>query len=314
MRILIVGAGGVGGFYGAWLLNAGRDVTFLVRPARAAQLQRDGLTLEHPGGILTLPPPQTVTAAELNTPYDLIILSCKAFDLVSAMNDFAPAVGPESAIIPLLNGMAHMDALDARFGREHVLGGDTTVSSVREPDGRILHLNTLDDLHFGDRDHPLSERMQRINQALSVPGITAHLVEDIQQAMWDKWIAISTAACVTCLMRATIGDIMGAGAGHLVHQALAETSSIAIAEGFPPSHEALEVNRKKFTKPDSPFTTSMSRDIDAGNPIENFQIIGDLVLHARRKNVPIPLLEIVNAHLNCYEFRRKRESATKQVT
>ena len=309
MRILIVGAGGVGGFYGAYLLKAGRAVTFLVRPQRADQLKAHGLELLAPTGNLKLPAPATVLASTLNQPFDLILLSCKAYDLESAMSDFAPAVGPETMILPLLNGMAHMDILDQRFGRTHVLGGLTTVSAGRDDEGRILHLNNLDLLQFGDRDEPASQRVQRIAETLDVPGFSAPARPNILKDMWQKWIAISTAASVTCLMRATIGDIVAAGAVHLVHEVIAEAASVATSEGYPPAHDYLNVTLAKFTQPGSLFTTSMLRDIEANNPIEDFQIIGDLLAHARRRKLSTPLLEVVNANLLCYSERRRREKS-----
>lgn len=309
MKILVVGAGGVGGFYGAWLLKAGRDVTFLVRAGRAEQLRTRGLEMAGPNGDFSLPNPPTVLAADLHQHYDLILLSCKAWDLASSIEDFAPAVGPHTAILPLLNGMAHLEALDNRFGRQHVLGGDTNVSTVKQPDGRIVHLNHLDRLHFGDRNDPYSDRIERIAQALNVPGFTPVLRRDVEAAMWHKWVAISTAVSATCLFRATIGDIVAAGAAHYVQQVMAESASIAAAEGFPVPQDFLDVTLAKFTEPGSLFTASMFRDLSAGNPIEADQIIGDLIAHAHRKSCPTPLLQIVHAHLRCYEARRERERA-----
>jgi 2-dehydropantoate 2-reductase len=309
MRILIVGAGGVGGFYGAYLLQAGRDVTFLVRPGRAKQLAEQGLVLVGLTDTLTIPAPPTVLASEIRQPYDLILLSCKAFDLESSIADLAPAVGPETAILPLLNGMAHLDVLDRRFGREHVLGGDTTVSTVKAPDGRILQLNHLDLIQFGDRDDPAGERMMRIAEALTVPGYTAELVPDVLRAMWWKWATISTAASLTCLMRAPIGDIVAAGATPLVHRMLGETSAIVAAAGYPLSKSFQESTLAKFTQPNSPFTASLFRDIEIKAPIEVDQVIGDLLARAQQMGVPTPLLEIVHYHLRTYEARRKREAA-----
>jgi 2-dehydropantoate 2-reductase len=310
MKILVVGAGGVGGFYGAWLLKAGRDVTFLVRAGRAEQLRERGLEVSGPGGEFTLPNPATVLAADLREHYDLIVLSCKAWDLESSMEDSAPAVGPDTGILPLLNGMAHMDILDKRFGREHVLGGDTNISAVKEPDGRIVHLNRLDRLHFGDRVDPYGERIERIAATLNVPGFTPVLRRDVEAAMWHKWVAISTAVSATCLMRATVGDIVAAGAGHYVAAILAESSSIADAEGFPVPQDFLDVTLAKFTEPGSLFTASMFRDLSAGGRIECEQIIGDLVSRGRRKGCVTPLLEVAYAHLRCYEVRRERELAS----
>jgi 2-dehydropantoate 2-reductase len=307
MRILIVGAGALGGYFGARLLQAGRDVTFLVRPQRAKQLAADGLRLVSPKGNLSIDKPPIVQAEELRDPYDLILLSCKAYDLVSAMDSFAPAVGPDTAILPLLNGMGHMAMLDARFGRQHVLGGLSNISAVRLSDGSIEHLGTWDHLFFGDRDQPSSDRVQRIAASLGHSGFDSHLRRNILQDMWDKWITIATGAGITCLMRAPIGDIVSVGAVPLVLQLLDECASIATREGFPLSQATFDRIESVFTEPGSLFTTSMLRDLEAGAPIEAHQILGDLLDHAHRDQVATPLLAIAHAHVRCYEERRKRE-------
>jgi 2-dehydropantoate 2-reductase len=311
MRILIVGAGAVGGFFGAHLLNAGRDVTFLVRPARARQLAEHGLRIvcafDPTQPDLHIPSPKTILAGEIVQSFDLILLSCKAYDLEASIQDLAPAVGPDTAILPLLNGMAHLGVLDARFGRRQVLGGDTTISTVKQADGRILHLIPLDTLHFGDRDDPDGPRIQRVADALHVPGFSAERQTDILRAMWHKWVTISTAASATCLLRCTIGDLVAAGQAQLVHDILAETSGISAAAGYPPTQEFLDNIIEKFTRPGSAFTASMFRDISANAPIEAQQIIGDLLAHARHLGVATPVLNLVHAHLRCYEARRERE-------
>src|SRR5882724_5360992 len=123
MRILVVGAGAIGGYFGGRLLQAGRDVTFLVRPRRAAELARDGLVIKSPSGDVTLKNPSAVQADKLSEKFDVVLLSCKAYDLDDAIKSFAPAVGSQTAVIPLLNGMRHLDVLDKKIGASHVLGG-----------------------------------------------------------------------------------------------------------------------------------------------------------------------------------------------
>jgi len=152
MRTLIVGAGATGGYYGARLAEAGADVTFLVRPARAAKLAADGLNVRSPLGDLHLPDPPTVTADKLAGAgrFDLILLSCKAYDLDSAVADLAPAVGPDTAILPVLNGMSHLDVLDARFGAERVLGGSCAIAATLAPDGEIRHMSELCSITYGE--------------------------------------------------------------------------------------------------------------------------------------------------------------------
>jgi 2-dehydropantoate 2-reductase len=307
MRILVVGAGGIGGYFGGRLLNAGRDVTFLVRQRRAAQLADSGLVVRSPLGDLDLPAPPTVMAEELKGAFDLVLLSCKAYDLEAAMDSLAPAVGPDTAILPLLNGMRHMDLLKTRFGDGRVLGGLCLISAALDPEGRVLHLNDLHTLSFGEPDGVRSPRIEAIAAALSDAGFDARLSDTIVQDMWEKWIFIATGAGATCLMRASIGDIVAAGAEHVVTALLDESATIAAAEGFPPRTAAIERTRDNYTKPGSTMTASMLRDMERGGPIEADQIIGDLLLRGGDPAAS-PTLRIVLAHLKAYEARRARET------
>ena len=305
MRTLILGAGALGGYFGARLLAAGRDVTFLVRPARAALLAAHGLHVLSPAsGDVHVPSPPTLQVAD--SPFDLILLSAKAYDLASAMDAIAPAVGPETAIVPLLNGMAHLAQLDARFGAEHVLGGTSLISAALAPDGTIHHLNARDLLFFGDRDpaHP-HPRMTDIEATLCNAGFPAALRPNILQDMWDKWTFLATLAGITCLLRANIAEIAEADATPFALALHQECLNIAAAAGYPPAAAAVEQSRHFLTAP-SPLHASMLRDLEAGAPIESHQIVGDLLDRGSRHSLETPLLAIVHAHLKAYEARRKR--------
>ena len=197
MRILVIGAGSIGGYFGGRLLRAGRDITFLVRPQRAAALARIGLVIRSPRGDLDLPGPPTLTAEMLRETFDLILLSCKAYDLEDAIAAFAPAVGPQTAILPLLNGMHHLDMLDARFGADRVLGGQCLISTTLDPEGRILHLNDSHLLTYGKRNSGSSVPFEAIATVLSDAGFDARSSPEILQEMWEKWVFIATGAGIT---------------------------------------------------------------------------------------------------------------------
>jgi 2-dehydropantoate 2-reductase len=325
-RILVVGAGSIGGYFGGRLLDAGRDITFLVHARRAAQLAANGLVIRSPRGDVDLSAPPTIFAETLRAAnadqasrefFDLILLSVKAYDLEAAMDDFAPAIGPHTLILPLLNGMRHLDLLDDRFGADHVLGGECVISTTLDPDGRIVHLGEVANLFFGARDGSRSEQIEAIATALSVPGFEARQSEAILQEMWNKWVFIATGAGITCLMRAAIGDIVAAGAGDLAAMLLEECAAIAGEQGYAPSAEVLERDRATFTAPGSALTASMLRDIERGAPIEAEQILGDLLHRARDddqsaaqwrgRGSASPLLSVAYAHLTSYEARRVRE-------
>ena len=309
MRILVVGAGAIGGYFGARLLEARRDVTFLVRPRRAAQLAR-GLSVVSRFGNIDLAGPPTVTAEALHESFDLILLSCKAYDLEGAMDSFAPAVGPRTAILPLLNGMRHLDFLKARFGAGHVLGGQCLISAVLDPGGRVLHLNDTHLLAFGEPDGSRSARVEAIASILSGAKFDARPSQAILQEMWEKWVFIAAGAGITCLMRAAVGDIVTAGAADLAAALLDECAAIASRQGFPPSEASIERSRTMLTAAGSPVTASMLRDIEKGAPVEADHILGDLLARAGQPADAPSLLRIAYLHVKAYEARRARETAS----
>jgi 2-dehydropantoate 2-reductase len=304
MRILVVGAGAVGGYFGGRLLQAGRDVTFLVRPRRAAELAKHGLTIQSPVGDFHRASPPIVLQENLTELFDLVVLSCKAFDLEGAMTSFAKAVGPATAILPLLNGMRHIDRLVERFGAEHVLGGQCAISTTLGADGAVVHLNDWHAMSFGELDGSRSPRIETIAAAILNAGFDARVADNIGQEMWEKWVFIATAAGITCLMRASVGDYVAAGAADLALGLLNECASIAAAQGFPLREPALERGRTALTAAGSPLKASMLRDIEAGKPVEGDQILGDLLRRAAKPDAP-SLLRIATLHVKAYEAGRK---------
>ena len=306
VRILVVGAGAIGGYFGSRLIAAGRDVTFLVRPRRAEQLRRNGLVVTSPLGDLNLPPPPLASAETLKESYDLIILSSKSYDLEESIKDFAAAMGPKSHVLPLLNGLRHLDVLDARFGAQRVLGGLARISSALDAEGHIHQLGTFNSLAFGPRRGSPTD-IGDIAETLRVPGFDALLSTDILHEMWEKWVFIAAAAATTSLMRATVGDIVAAGAQDIAVGLLQECGAIAAEHGFAPRDAALKAGLSVLTAPGSAFTASMLRDIEQGSRIEADHIVGDLLRRAS-KVVNTPLLATAYAHLRAYEARRKREA------
>lgn len=309
MRILVVGAGGVGGYFGGRLLAAKRDVTFLVRARRAEQLARTGLIIHSAHGSMALPAPPTVQTSELRQSFDLVILSCKAYDLDDAIASFAPAVGPQTAILPLLNGMQHIDVLERQFGADAVLGGHCLISATLDADGYVHHLNDLHTITFGERNRERSVRIDAIQAALANAEFDTVLSDNIVAEMWEKWVLISTLAGITCLMRGSYGDVIAAGGGDLSLGLLDECVEIAKAAGFPPREAALQRVKAAATAPGSTLMASMLRDMERGARTEVEQILGDLL---RRQNPSIrdrSLLRLAYVHIKSYEARRAREAA-----
>jgi 2-dehydropantoate 2-reductase len=312
MRILVVGAGAIGGYFGGRLLEAGRDVTFLVRPRRGAELAKAGLVISSSFGDAILPAPPTVTADKLREPFDLILLSCKAYDLASAAESFAPAAAANTAILPLLNGMDHIDFLAARFGDAAVLGGQCVISTTLDAEGRILHLNDFHALSFGERDGSVSARAEAIATMLTGARFDSRLSRAIMQEMWEKWVLIAAMAGITCLMRATVGDIIAAGAIDLTNALLDECAAIARAQGHAPSESTMLRSRTMLTAPGSPLAASMLRDIEHGAPIEAEHIVGDLIRRGGESR-DYPILRLAHTHLKAYEVRRMRERTASRA-
>ena len=307
-RILVVGAGAIGGYFGGRLLAAGRDVTFLVRPGRAAQLARDGLVIRSPCGDVHVPAPPHVLADDLRAPFDLVLLSCKAYDLDGAMTAMAAAVGAATMILPLLNGLRHLDALDARFGAARVLGGQCAILATLDPAGTVRHLGAMHALSFGRRD---GTPVPGIAAMMQNAGFDGRMSGTILHDMWEKWVLLATMAGSTCLLRAAVGDIMAAGGRDFVRALLAECCAVAAAAGYAPRAEALARTEAMLLAAGAPTTASMLRDIEQGGRIEADHIIADLLARhaAAGPDTAAPLLRLVLLHLRAYEARRARSAA-----
>jgi 2-dehydropantoate 2-reductase len=316
MKILIVGAGGIGGYFGGRLLAAGRDVTFLVRPGRAAQLAEHGLVIKSPSaGDVQLPAPPMVQASGLDSHFDLVLLSCKAYDLADAMQSFAPAVGPNTMILPMLNGIRHIEVLEQRFGARAVLGGLCFIASTLGDRGEIHHLNANHLMVLGERDGSRSARIVAVERELAGANFDVKLSERIVQEMWEKWVFIATGAGITCLMRGSVGEIEAAGGAPLAASLLADCASIASDAGFPPSAASLQHSRKTFTAAGSTLTASMFRDMERGGRTEGEHVLGDLLRRGRATgggdadNGSQPsyiMLRAAYTHVATYEARRTR--------
>jgi 2-dehydropantoate 2-reductase len=312
MRILVVGAGATGGYFGGRLLQAGRDVTFLVRPERAARLAANGLVIKSECGDASLLAPPTIQAGQIRDPFDVILLSCKSYDLDSAISAFAPAVGPDTVVIPLLNGMQHLDVLDAKLGAKHVLGGVCLVSSRLDSGGRILHLNDVHSIVFGARFPEQGVRVQALASVLAGAVFEARASNDILLEMWEKWVFLATLAGMTCLMRCGVGDIATVGGADLSLALFEECRAIAAAAGRDPRQAFLDKVLFRFKVADSPLMASMLGDVERGGPTEADHILGDLL--RRRGDAPLPdhsLLRIAYTAVKAAENRTRRERAAK---
>lgn len=313
MRILVLGAGGIGGYFGARLAEAGADVTFLVRAARREGIERDGLRVVSPLGDIMVRPP-TVLAAEVRPAYDLVLFTCKAYDLDSAMDAIAPAMAPLSVgrqgsngctVLPLLNGLAHFDRLDARFGAQRVLGGTCHINATLRPDGVVVHGDRLQRIVFGERDGSASARTRAFAEVLAATRIEFVLSEDIVQDLWEKLVFLSALAAGTCLLRGNVREIVAAPGGReAMERVLEANAQIAKREGRDPRATALAAARARLTDAEGLWSASMLRDLEAGIRVEAEPIIGWMLERARAHGIDDTLLSLAYTHLKTYEARR----------
>lgn len=307
MRLLVVGAGATGGYFGGRLAAAGRDVTFLIRPKRAAEIAKNGFVIVDPRGETRIEA-KIVTADMLRGPFDLILMSVKAYSLVAALDDIAPVVGPNTLILPVLNGLKHFDVLAERFGAERVIGSFCKINARLDDHGRIIQMSPMHDLIYGEYDGSRSARIEAIDAFFKDAGFDARLSGDIGRELWEKWVLLASLGAATCLMRGTIGDIVARPGGRAFIEALlAEVTAVATAHGKAPDPAYLEATRQLLTAQGSPMTASMYRDLIKGLPVENDEIIDDLLARAASVGVKTPYFHLAAIHLGVYAARRREE-------
>jgi 2-dehydropantoate 2-reductase len=307
VKILILGAGAVGGYWGARLHQAGIDVTFLLREKRAESVRQNGLVVKSPKTGDATVPVKVVTKASEGGPYDVIILACKGYDLPSAIDSIAPAVGADTTIVPMLNGHMHFATLDARFGREKIAGGLARISGMLGPNGEILNSGGTG-VSFGERDgKPPRPALVELDAACKKAGIAGGLHPDINQDLWDKWIMLGSIAGMCGAMRGTVGDIMESDdGGAIMGEILEECRKVAAAEGCPPSAEVVGAIKASLTQKGGKGVASILGDIEKGGAVEAKSIVGDMLARARKHGIAAPNLRFAYAHLQTYEARRAR--------
>jgi 2-dehydropantoate 2-reductase len=285
------------------LHEAGRDVSFLVHSQQAETLRAQGLRIVSPFGNATIQP-RLILANQIAGAFDLILLCVKAYSLNAAMNDFAAAVGPNTIILPLLNGMRHIDLLANRFGQHTVIGGVCLIVAEMDKDHRILQLTKTQQLVYGELLGNTSARMETLNETMQGAKFESRLSQNIEQEMWEKWVMLSSLGAATCLLRGNVGEIEAvAGGADLALGILAECSAIAAACGHAPSETFVNRTEKMMSAPGSTLTSSMYRDLIKKGRVEVDQILGDLLDRGKKLGVESPLLEAAYVSLRIYQAR-----------
>jgi len=304
MRLLMLGIGAIGGYIGARLLEGGVDVDFLVRPQRK-RTARDGLIVQSPLGDIHQQP-KLVETDELQPDYDVIILTCKAFDLASACDAIRPAMRDGTRVLPLLNGIAHFDRLDEHFGRPQVMAGFAHMATERRSDGVIYHLNNFHRVVYGIRHSDQQELAGRLEQCFQKTKLDTTFTDPILQPIWDKFVFLTTLAGATCLFRASIGEILQTHSGaSFIQQLLQECIDTAAAEGQAPDDATLADYRALLNDRQASYTASMLRDMQNNAPTEADHILGDMLNRATWHGLEANALALAYSNLQAYEHRRE---------
>jgi 2-dehydropantoate 2-reductase len=308
-----LGAGALGGYFGGMLIKGGADVTFLVRPKRAAQLHQDGLVVKLQDGSELRTKVKTVQQGELDGTYDVILLTCKAYDLDGALDAIAPAMSEQSVIVPLLNGVRHIDVLTGRFGQSRVMGGLTTINAALMPDGTVRQSQLRINLNaIGELDGRPSDRCTVIKTALEAGGIPVQISDAILAMMWAKFFGFVISATIASLTRSRAGAIAKSTSGSAFVSAVIDECTLAVtAAGYPPAPppapDTAGIMRGMFSQPESTYGPSILIDIEDGRPTEGEHTVGDLAERVARMGISAPLLAAARCNLQTYEINRSSQ-------
>ena len=312
MRILVLGAGAIGGYFGGRLVQAGGDVIFLVRERRAEQLRERGIVVKSPHGDFAVPA-RAVVRAQDAADVDLVLVACKSYDLESAIESIAPAVGTSTTVLPLLNGVAHIERLVAAFGAARVAAGSCAIPATLSPDGEIVHLGTFHSIVFGRLAATSADaqpKLEALRGLFAKTLVPVEIAEDMMTALWEKFVGLATLAAMTCLMRASVGDIVSTDDGEaLVGATFVACTQTAAAAGHPPRDVAAQRFRAMLADRSSTLTASMLRDLQAGGRTEGAHIVGDMLRRARAAGVEPASLPAAWCHLQAAERARARAQA-----
>lgn len=289
MKILILGAGGVGGYFGAKLMRAGADVTFVLRDKRRQLIREHGLRIETPQDSFTVFP-RCLGSQELAPDYDLIMLAPKAYDLDDALSSIAGASG-QGALLPFLNGLNHIALLDQRFGKQRVMGGVAHIAAMLTETGAVRRLSDLHSLTVGPR-HADHEGLAREFIALCAGAdFDSHYADNIDQVLWDKWVFLAALAGMTTLCQGSVGEIVATPYGaDLARKVYDECCTIAERCGYPVNELSRGKALAMLTQAGSAFTASMLRDLKAGQRTEHEHILGEMVRRGIEHGVACDLL------------------------
>jgi 2-dehydropantoate 2-reductase len=307
MKILVLGAGAIGGYFGGRLVQAGADVGFLVRPRRQQQLQQQGLVVRSPHGDFHVQV-RAVLREQVDESADLVLLACKAYDLDDALATIAPAVGERTTIVPLLTGVAHIDRLQAEYGAARVAGGTCGIPATLSQQGEVLQLGALHRIAFGSLPGTAQQAQAQLEALLELfrrTPVTVELESQMMLALWEKFVGLATLAAMSCLMRGSVGDILATDDGAaLFAQTFAACEAAARAADHAPRDASMAGFRAMLTDRQSTLAASMLRDLESGGRTEGAHVVGDMLQRVQAAGLDGGVLRAAWCHLQVAERRR----------
>ena len=310
MKFAIFGTGGVGGYFGGRLAQAGEDVTFIARGNHLSVIQQTGLSVDSIRGDFEVNPVKATDLTQSVGAVDVVILAIKGWQLDDAILQMKPLIGQFTVIIPLLNGIEHMEALVNAFGREHVLGGVCRISAFIAEAGRIKHVGIDPFIAFGELNREMSERVSKLYDVFkNISGVTVEASGNIELAMWEKYLLISAFSGVGAVTRSPVGVFRSIPETRaMFRRVLEEVVLVANSRGVGLTEKSVQavMDRIDQTQPDT--MASMQKDVLAGRPSEPESQTGALVRMARAATVSVPTHEFIYASLLPMEKKARQLS------
>ena len=301
MKILVVGAGAIGGYFGGRLLEKGEDVTFLVREKRQQQPRENGLVIESVHGDMTFTP-KTILSGEEAGAFDVILLSTKSYHLHGAIESIRPYVTEQTLVLPLLNGIAHVSQLRDAFGEAKVIGGLCFVETTLNEKGAVIQTSPIHDLVFGEYSGEKTARILKLQDAFEGTKANFRLSNRIEQDMWHKYQFIATLSGVTSLFQSTIGPIRDSEYGmKTIESLLTETGRVMRSVGAPLAGDVEGTQLEKINQMDHQMKSSLQRDMEKGLLTEANHFFGYLLDLAKEKQLSTPVIQTIFANLQIYE-------------
>lgn len=308
MRIAVMGTGGVGGYFGGLLAQAGEDVTFIARGDHLRAIQANGLRVESVHGSFTVAPAQATGDPKDVGPVDLVLFATKTYHIDDALAQMSPLIGPSTAVLPLQNGVEASEQAVEMLGKSPILGGACWLVSAVEAPGLIRQRSQFRRVALGELDGPVTPRVEAITRVLNQAGISAEASSDINKVRWMKFLFIASYSSVGAAARVPAGELMAcAETRATIKQAMVEVMALAKANGILLDEDAVEQGIAFCDTLGADATSSMQRDIVDGKPSEIEAQCGYLARRGAELGVPVPVHTFLYSVLLPQERRARQQ-------